>query len=234
MRCRAWLNCVGPVVAPSCCSPFLTQFFRPSHKFAFSEVRIFDQIGFGRQKSLGLQNRGDFENDVFPIFPGRGPIFELFGAFSNLHLRRGFVRFGPLPEICLRLRCGWFFRVFRCSFVFFFRDRFSKFVRGSFANALSSFCVLLFSAFSSSAWVDATLHVCFGAVGPKPFFSFCFFVCLFTKTVFSPLKKGLFLFISQCLNFFLLGFLHFSFSFPVSLFLLFIFFCPSLLFCFFL
>ena len=79
----------------TCCSTFMLQsifdaIFSASHKFAFSEVRIFDQFGFGRQKKgLGLQNRGDFENDVFPIFPGRGPILEVFGVFSNLHLRRG-------------------------------------------------------------------------------------------------------------------------------------------------
>ena len=41
------------------------------------------------------------------------------------------------------------------------------------------------------------------------------FVCL-QKHCFPP-EKGLFLFIFQCLSFFLLGFLHFSFSFPVSL-----------------
>ena len=64
--------------------------FSASHKFVFSEVRILDQIGFGRQKKgLGLQNRGDFQNDVFPILPGRGPICEIFGAFSFLQLRRG-------------------------------------------------------------------------------------------------------------------------------------------------
>ena len=28
------------------------------------------------------------KNDVFPIFPGRGPICEVFGAFSFLHLHR--------------------------------------------------------------------------------------------------------------------------------------------------
>ena len=58
------------------------------------------------------------------------------------------------------------------------------------------------------------------------------FVCL-QKHCFPP-EKGLFLFISQCLTFFLLGFLHFSFSFPVSLFLLFIFFvlpCSFVSFC---
>ena len=67
------------------CSAFMLQsifdaIFSASHKFVFSEVRIFDQIGFGRQKKV--------ENDVFPIFPGRGPICEVFGAFSDLHLRR--------------------------------------------------------------------------------------------------------------------------------------------------
>ena len=59
------------------------------------------------------------------------------------------------------------------------------------------------------------------------------FVCL-QKHCFPP-EKGLFLFIFQCLTFFLLGFLHFSFSFPVSLsFLLFIFFvlpCSFVSFC---
>ena len=52
-----------------------------SYKCVFSEVRIFDQIGFGRQTNgLGLQSWGRFEDDVFHIFSRGGPICDIFGA----------------------------------------------------------------------------------------------------------------------------------------------------------
>ena len=158
--------------------------FSASHKFGFSEVPIFDQIGFGRQKKAwGCRTEEIFKMTFFPFCPGGAQFAKFLARFRFYSSVAVWVRFGPLPEICLRLRCGWFFRSFP---VFFFRQRFCEFEKGSFENPLSSFRVLLFSAFSSSAWVDATLHVCFGAVGPKPFFSFCFLFVRLQKHCFPP------------------------------------------------
>ena len=82
MRCGASLNCVGRVVAPSCCSPFLTQFFSASHKFAFSEVRIFDQIGFGRQKKAwGCRTEEIFKMTFFPFFPAADQFWKFLARF---------------------------------------------------------------------------------------------------------------------------------------------------------
>ena len=237
----AWLICVGPVVSPSCCSPFLTQIFRRLTNLFFSEVRIFDQIGFGRQKKAwGCRTEEIFKMTFFPFCPGGAQLVKFLARFRFYSSVAVWVPFGPLPEICLRLRCGWFFR---CSFL---DSVFCEFEKGSFENPLSSFRVLLFSAFSSSAWVDATLHACFGAVGPKPFFSFCFFVCLFTKTLFSPWKRVIFVHFSMshflspwfpslllfipCLS---LSLVFFFLSFLVFCFFLwpFLFFCCSFLPC---
>ena len=82
--------------------------------------------------------------------------------------------------------------------------------------------------------VNTTLHVCFAAVGPKPFFSFCFFLCLFQKHCFSPWKRVIFVHFSVS-PFLLSPWLHsrlLCLSLSLSLFLLFLIF-PSLLFCFF-
>ena len=179
---------------------FLTQIFRRLTNLFFSEVRIFDQIGFGRQKKAwGCRTEEIFKMTFFPFFPGGDQFVKFLARFRFYSSIAVWVRFGPLPEICLRLRCGWFFRSFP---VLFFRQRFCEFEKGSFENPLSSFRVLLFSAFSSSAWVDATLHVCFGAVGPKPFFSFCSFCLSVYKNTVFPLKKGYFCsFLSVSLSF---------------------------------
>ena len=145
--CGAWLICVGPVVSPSCCSPFLTQIFRRLTTLFFSEVRIFDQIGFGRQKKAwGWRTEEIFKMTFFPFCPGGAQFVKFLARFRFYSSVAVWVRFGPLPEICLRLRCGWFFRSFP---VFFFRQRFCEFEKGSFENPLSSFRVLFFSAFSS-------------------------------------------------------------------------------------
>ena len=179
--------------------------FSGSHKFVFFGSSDFWPNWFCKAKNgLGLQNWGDFQNDVFPILPGRGPICEFLARFRFCSCVAVWVRFGPLPEICLRLRCGWFFPSFP---VFFFRHRFCEFEKGSFENPLSSFRVLLFCFFSSWAWVDATLHVCFGAVCPKPFFSFCFFCLSVYKNIVFPPEKGYFCsFLCVALSFSLVSF----------------------------
>ena len=180
-------------------------------------------IGFGRQKTVwGCRTEIVLKMTFFPFFPGRDQFVKFLARFG----RAAVSRFGFESGRCQKSACGCGADGFPSFSGLFFRHRFCKFEPGSFETPLSSFRVLLFSAFSSWVWVDATLHVCFGAVGPKLFFFFffVFLVSLFTKNVFY-LKNRLFFFISQCLPFFLLGFIHFSFSLSLSLSLLFFFFC---------
>ena len=207
---------------------FWRKFFGVSQICFFGSSNFWPNWFWKAKKGLGLQNRGDFQNDVFPILPGQGPICEVFGAFSFLQLRRGL---GSIRAVARNLLAAAVRMVFPKFSGVLFSTAFLRIWKGIFWNPLSSFRVF-FSAFSSSAWVDATL-VCFGAVGPKPFFSFCFFVCLFTKTLFSPWKRVIFVHFSMS---------HFLSPWFPSL-LLFIpclslslvyFFCPSLFFCFFL
>ena len=71
------------------CSAFMLQSifdanFSASHKFVFSEVRIFDQVGFGRQKKAwGCRTTEILKMTFFPFCPG-GAQFVKF-----LHLRHG-------------------------------------------------------------------------------------------------------------------------------------------------
>ena len=92
--------------------------FSGSHKFVLWEVRIFDQFGFGRKKTAwGCRTEEIFKMTFFPFCPGGAQFVKFSARFRFCSSVAVWVRFGPLPEICLRLRCGWFFRVFRCSFL---------------------------------------------------------------------------------------------------------------------
>ena len=158
--------------------------FSGSHKFVFSEVRIFDQFGFGRQ--------GDFQNDVFPILPGRGPICEFLGAFSARNCVAVWVRFGPLPEICLRLRCGWFSRLFRgSSFSTFFANLKRDLLK--LPSLLFVFCSFL--RFLLEFGLTQPCTCVLGQLALNLAFLFVFCLPVYKNIVFAP-EKRLFLFIS--------------------------------------
>ena len=53
LRCGARLNCVGPVVAPSCCSPFLTQFFRRLTNLLFRKFEFLTKLVLEAEKRPG-------------------------------------------------------------------------------------------------------------------------------------------------------------------------------------
>ena len=53
LRCRAWLNCVGPVVAPSCCSPFLTQFCRRLTNLLFRKFEFLTKLVLDAKRRPG-------------------------------------------------------------------------------------------------------------------------------------------------------------------------------------
>ena len=182
------------------------------------------------KNGLGLQNWGRFENDVFPIFPGRGPICEIFGAFSARSCVAVWVRFGPLPEICLRLRCGWFFRVFRGSS---FDTVFANLKRDllKLPSLLFVFCSFLRFLLEFGSTQPCTCVL--GQLALNLSFLFVFlFVCV-QKHCFYPWKRVIF--VNFSVSPFLSPWLHSLLLFTlVSLFLLFLFFCPSLFFCFFL
>ena len=202
--------------------------FWGSYKFVFSEVRIFDKIGFGRQKTAwGCRTEDVLKMTFFPFFLGRVQFVKFLARFR----RAAVSRFGFESAVARNLLAA--VRMVFPSFPrLFFRHRFCEFEKGSFETPLSSFRVLLFSAFSSWVWVDATLHVCFGAVGPKPFISF---FCLSVYKIFVfPVKKGYFCsFLRVFLSFSLASFtspFH-SLSLSFSCFFLFILPCSFVSFC---
>ena len=189
-------TCVGHVVSPRCCTNILRIIFGGLTNlflfffFFFRKFEFLINLGLEAKNGLGLQSSAHFENDVFQSFPGE--VLRREDQFVKFLERcRRAVRVGP--EMGLRLRCGGFFRVFRGSA---FDTVFCEFEKGSFETPLSSFRVLLFSAVSFWVWVDATLYMCFGAVGPKPFIFFCFlFVCL-QKHCFFPRERVIFVHLS--------------------------------------
>ena len=208
-----WTRCIASMLHESCENNFWG-----SHKFVFSEVRIFNQIGFGRQKNgLGLQNWGRFENDVFPIFPGREPICEIFGAFSARSCVAVWVRFGPLPEICLRLRCGWFFRVFRgSSFNTVFANLKRDFLQ--IPSLLFVFCFFLRFLLDLGSTQPCTCVL--GQLALSLSFLFVFCLSVYKNTV-SPWKKIIFVHfsVSPFLSPWLQSLLLFTLCLSLSLFL---------------
>ena len=187
------------------------------------------------KKPLGLQNWARFEKRIFRSV-----------SAARANLARGgcaavpffFVDFGSLSKMALPLRCGGFFRLFR----FFFRARFRKpqvvlLTSPSFFWVFFSFVRILLGIGGNAA-----LHVCFWAVGLRPFYFLGVFGVFLDKHCFFPLKKGYlgsFLSVSLlCLPFVLLGVFHFSLSHSLSLslslsislsFIFLVFFCPCCL-----
>ena len=173
-----------------------------------SQISFFDQIGFGRQKTAwGCRTEGVLRMTFFTFFPGEDQLVKFLARGCVAYwVRVGLVVKNGLAAVVRR--------VFAIFSGLFFRHRLREFEGDLLKLPSSSFHVLLFSAFSSWVWGQCALN---------PFFGF------FTRTLFSS-EKGLFLCIYLCLPFFLLGFIHCSFSLSLSLscFLLFL----SLLFCF--
>ena len=179
---------------------------------------------------MGLQNRGRFKMGIFRILPGARANLTRTGRAG---VSRLLLHLGSLLKMALRLRCGGFSRLFG---FFFVRARFRKLQVVLFTPA--SFCLRVFPIFSSFFLGFGSTQPCTGifghlAVNPPYFSVFC---CLFTKTLFLPLKNGLFWFIPQCLPFFFPGFFHFSLSLSLSLFFYSLLSCLSFsfLFCYFL
>ena len=115
--------------------------------------------------------------------------------------------------MALRLRCGGFPRLLRgvC-----FDPVFANLKWSSSHPPLFVLVFFLFGAFFLGIGGNATLglHVCFRALAS---YFFTGFLCLFTKTQFSPEKKKKVIFHFSVSPFFLLGFFHFSFSLTHSL-----------------
>ena len=109
------------------------------------------QVGFARQKNgLGLQNWGRFEMTFFTFFPGEDQFVKFLArGCVAFWVRVGLVAENGLSAAVRRV----FFRVFRGS---------------SFDTVFANLKGDLLKLPSSS------FHVRFGAIGPKPFFSFCF------------------------------------------------------------
>ena len=71
--------------------------------FFFSEVRIFDQIGFGRQKTAwGCRTEDVLKMTFFPFFPGGDQFVKFLARFR----RAAVSRFGFDSGRCQKSACG--------------------------------------------------------------------------------------------------------------------------------
>ena len=121
---------------------FFENNFCGSLKFVLSEVRIFDQIGFGRQKTAA---EVVLKMTFFTFFPGEARFVKFLacrcGAF--------WVRVGLVAKNGLAAAVR---RVFAIFSGLFFQRRFREFEDDLLKLPSSSFRVLLFFAFSSCVW----------------------------------------------------------------------------------
>ena len=145
LRCGASFTCVGPIVSAWCCSTFLTQIFRGLTNLFFRKFEFLTNLGLEGKKRPGAAELRRFSKWRFSHFARRGQFVNFWARFRRTAVSRFGVRFGPLPEICLRLRCGWFFPSFPWLF---FRHLFCEFEKGSFWNSPLFFsCFALFCVF---------------------------------------------------------------------------------------
>ena len=208
-----WTRCIASML-----HEFFENNFWGSHKFVFSEVRIFDQIGFGRQKTAwGCRTEVVLKMTFFPFFPGGDQFVKFLARFRCTALSR----FGSESGRCQKSACGCgadgFFRVFWGSS---FDTVFANLKRDLLKLPSLLFVLCSFLRFLLEFGSTQPCTCVLGQSALNLFFFLFFCLSVYKNTVFSP-EKGLFLFISLCLSFFLLGFIHFSFSLSVSLFLLF-------------
>ena len=230
LRSGTSFTCVGPVVSPRCCTTFLRMIFGGLTNLIFSEVQIFDQIGFGRQKTAwGSRTEVVLKMTFFPLFPGGGQFVKFLARFRRAALSR----FGFESGRCQKSACGCGADGFSEFSGALLSTPFLRIWKGIFWNfSLFFSCFALFCVFILNLGRRDPARV--GQLALNLSFLFVFlFVCLQNAVV--PPEKGLFLFISPCFLFFLLGFIHFSFSLSVSLSLsiyIFLVFFPSLFFCF--
>ena len=73
LRCGAWLICVGPVVSPSCCSPFLTQIFRRLTNLFFRKFEFLTKLVLEGKKRPGAAEPRRFSKWRFSHFARAGP-----------------------------------------------------------------------------------------------------------------------------------------------------------------
>ena len=212
-----WTRCIASML-----HKFFENNFWGSHKFVFSEVRIFDQIGFGRQKTaLGCRTEVVLKLTFFPFFPG-GDQFVRFLARFRTQLCCGL---GSSRAVARNLLAAAVRMVFPCFPGLFFRHCFCEFEKGSFEIPPS--LLFVFCSFLRFLLEFGSTQPCTCVLGQLALNLSFLFVLLFVSLQkhFFLLKKGHF-----C------SFLCVSLSFSlasVSLFLLFFLF-PSLFFCFFL
>ena len=105
-----WTRCIASMLHEF----FENNFWGLTNLFFFG---IFDQIGFGWQKTAwGCRTEVVLKMTFFPFFPGGDQLVKFLARFRACSSVAVWVRVGTsLLVICLRLRCGWFFRVFRGS-----------------------------------------------------------------------------------------------------------------------
>ena len=199
------------------CGPNLTNFFSASYYFLFSEVRFFGEIGFwGSKTRWGCRTEVIFKRVFLALCRARAQIWRAASARAR-YFFLGF-RVGPTNGLAAAVR-----RVF-ASFSVFVADPFSQTSSGPFHTPLFLFrCFSLLFDFFLGLGATPLCTCVFGQLA----FNLPFFFRVFLQKHCFPLKKGLFLFISRCLPFVLLGFFHYlchSLSLYISLSLSFFFF----------
>ena len=201
------------------CRPVLRIIFLRGLLFCMVRCSKFCRNWVSRAKNpWGCRTELVLKRPFFAVCPLRAQIWRAGGARP---CRFFFSDLGSLPKMSLRLRCGGFFRLFRCFFFFFFDPVFEN-LKWSFSHPpLFLWVFFSFVRILLGIGGNAALHVCFWAVGLQPLLFFGGLWGLLRKALFFPLKKGYlgsFLSVSLlCLPFVLLGFFHFSLSLSLSL-----------------
>ena len=213
----------GRVETASFCGPLLRIIFSVGYYFVRFHVRNFVEIGFPSSKNAwGCRTELVLKSVFFAVCPLRAQIWRAGGAQRCRFFFGGF-RVPVKNGLAAAVR-----RVFPSFPVFFFDPVFENLKWSSSHPRLFLWVFFSFVRILLGIGGNAALHVCFWAVGLRPFLFFGGFWGLLRKALFFPLKKGYlgsFLSVSLlCLPFVLLGVFHFSLSLSLSLSLFLLFF----------
>ena len=166
------------------CGPNSTIIFSACYYFLFSEVRIFDEIGFwGSKTRWGCRAEVVLRSVFLLRCVGRARKFDARWARGRDNFLSGLA---SIPKMASPLRCGGFSRLFR---FFFWRPLFRKLQVVLFTPP--SFCLgdFLFCSPSSWDWGQRRIARVFLGSWPSTFLFFGVFWGLFTETLFFPWKR---------------------------------------------
>ena len=195
-----WTRCIASIL-----HNFSENNFGRSHKFVFfGSLNFWPNWVWKVKTAWGCRAEVVLKMTFFICFPGEDQLVKC--------LARGCVAFWVRVGLVAENGLAAAVRRFVASFSgFFFRHRFREFRRGSLEAALLFFsCFTLFCVFFLGLGSTQPCACVLGqfALNPSLFF------CVFLQKHCFPLEQGYF---CSFLCFFLLGFIHFSFSHSLSL-----------------